>query len=706
MKVSEAGEGRLSDADFWRETPDEYAATTWFQNLYWPDGVRCPTCVGCDVQTIDDGGLQSHRCNRCQRDFSLTTETLMEGLAIPLLEWRQALLIMTGGSTLGSVPELSRRIGWDVATAREATRRLLLATIEPVRPLREPAELDWTWVDHPRAEGYRGKSLAIAVIGRASHRVAGLRTIPREREREVHRFVGEHLAPGMTLFVDTHASNRDIPDAIKYFVDHHRKQYACGPASTNLPEGLWQRIKRTLHTDYDWYFNDNLDLWLAGLQWRENQRDLKPRERMMALAMAMRWKAPTQVRDRTDRHEQLELGSTFDHRCDDCENADCLADRHQRWGRGCLGPTPPGHGAPPDGTRRYGIMPLQAHGPSHPARPKTGWSSATPLRYGRRTDVVIREENGTVGRHHRRPMTTYPKTIEETDMDTNNHEHKQHGDFAKVKPSRVARRPLAAGSTLYGFRRLALPGAEDAPVTDLQLRDETPDEASAERWFRTIYWPPGVNMRCPRCSWNEPSKSLRDKSALPYRCLRCRKTFSVKTNTVMHRSRLTLVQWKQALHIWTGGDRPCSSKELGSRIGVDDGTARDITQRLLKAAQEDIPPLREPSELAPVPPGRQAQIQAQGPAPPISGDRNRHGGTPFRTDHHQEGFKRGQGHLSGFHRRAFHSWDASLPEQSPDPSGHSQRDSTLPVAPGIVISTPESEANDTHHMGYRVPGDR
>lgn len=195
-------------------------------------------------------------------------------------------------------------------------------------------------------------------------------------------------------------------------------------------------------------------------------------------------------------------------------------------------------------------------------------------------------------------MTTYPKTIEETDMDTNNHEHKQHGDFAKVKPSRVARRPLAAGSTLYGFRRLALPGAEDAPVTDLQLRDETPDEASAERWFRTIYWPPGVNMRCPRCSWNEPSKSLRDKSALPYRCLRCRKTFSVKTNTVMHRSRLTLVQWKQALHIWTGGDRPCSSKELGSRIGVDDGTARDITQRLLKAAQEDIPPLREPSELA------------------------------------------------------------------------------------------------------------
>lgn len=334
VKVSEAGEGRLSDADFWRETPDEYAATTWFQNLYWPDGVRCPTCVGCDVQTIDDGGLQSHRCNRCQRDFSLTTETLMEGLAIPLLEWRQALLIMTGGSTLGSVPELSRRIGWDVATAREATRRLLLATIEPVRPLREPAELDWTWVDHPRAEGYRGKSLAIAVIGRASHRVAGLRTIPREREREVHRFVGEHLAPGMTLFVDTHASNRDIPDAIKYFVDHHRKQYACGPASTNLPEGLWQRIKRTLHTDYDWYFNDNLDLWLAGLQWRENQRDLKPRERMMALAMAMRWKAPTQVRDRTDRHEQLELGSTFDHRCDDCENADCLADRHQRWGRG------------------------------------------------------------------------------------------------------------------------------------------------------------------------------------------------------------------------------------------------------------------------------------------------------------------------------------------------------------------------------------
>ena len=66
----------------------------------------------------------------------------------------------------------------------------------------------------------------------------------------------------------------------------------------------------------------------------------------------------------------------------------------------------------------------------------------------------------------------------------------------------------------------------------------------------------------------------------------------------MRRSRLPLRTWKEALFIWTGGTLPSSSAELARRLGVDEGTAQDITRRILKAAKEDIPPLQEPAELA------------------------------------------------------------------------------------------------------------
>ncbi len=66
----------------------------------------------------------------------------------------------------------------------------------------------------------------------------------------------------------------------------------------------------------------------------------------------------------------------------------------------------------------------------------------------------------------------------------------------------------------------------------------------------------------------------------------------------MHGSPLPLRTWKRALFIWTGGNLPSSSEELARRLGVNEGTAQDITYRILKAAEEDIPPLWEPAEMA------------------------------------------------------------------------------------------------------------
>ena len=331
-----------SDAEFWSHFPDDAAARTWFTNVFWPeDAVHCPRCESCHVDELENDAPQPYRCRDCEQDFSVTSDTLMDGLTIPLLEWSQALFIFTGGVTLCSRRELSRRIGWDEETAREAVYRLLLAMEEPIIPLREPAELDCA--DLPYPPDHLGEAKVIALVGRHTRRVAGLKMISGETKKEIESFVHERLAKGMTLFTDTHLSVKNISDVEQpkgSSVKHSAHQYVRGPGSINLDEGLWRRVKRLLQVEFDWFFDRSLSLWLDGIQWRENRRLLSHQERMAELAQGLRSKPPPPTQDSFSKRlsldsfsERIEL-EPLPHRCQDCRISDCRAEREESvWGK-------------------------------------------------------------------------------------------------------------------------------------------------------------------------------------------------------------------------------------------------------------------------------------------------------------------------------------------------------------------------------------
>ena len=322
---------RYTDDEFWADNPDERAAYRWLAGVFWPEGPRCPTCWSCDVTDISPGPVPRYRCSGCKQDFSIVTKTLMDGLEIPLREWRHAVFIFTGGPTISSPRELAERIGWDDRTAREVTYRLLQAAAEPNVPLQEPSEDDCTELVHPTAAGCTGKSSVHATIGRCSRRVTGLRRIPSQHLSHISRSVGEDLAPGMKRFCDDHASNRGIRGEDQHTLAHGKKQFARGPACTNLAEGLWPRLKRVLHVDYSWYIDQSLTHWLDGLRWWENHRTLGHRERMSKLAEAMLHKKPQRIIDPV--YEQQEMGQLCGPPCTDCRNVHCLATRNTSFGR-------------------------------------------------------------------------------------------------------------------------------------------------------------------------------------------------------------------------------------------------------------------------------------------------------------------------------------------------------------------------------------
>ena len=125
------------------------------------------------------------------------------------------------------------------------------------------------------------------------------------------------------------------------------------------------------------------------------------------------------------------------------------------------------------------------------------------------------------------------------------------------------------------------------------------DDQAAAQWLSEAFWPEGEGeIRCPRCAWSDRAKPSSKSAGQPYWCPRCRRNFSMKTETVMADSHLTLRQWARALHIWTAGPVPCSSQKLKNDLGISESAALNVTYRLQKAAQEELPPLREPAELA------------------------------------------------------------------------------------------------------------
>ena len=90
----------LTEFDAWFVS--ETACAEFLGRVRWPEGFRCPSCCGTDAWPTARGQL---RCNRCQRQTSVTAGTIFEGTRKPLRLWFQAMWYVTnqkhGVSALG-----------------------------------------------------------------------------------------------------------------------------------------------------------------------------------------------------------------------------------------------------------------------------------------------------------------------------------------------------------------------------------------------------------------------------------------------------------------------------------------------------------------------------------------------------------------------------------------------------------------------------
>ena len=124
--------------------------------------------------------------------------------------------------------------------------------------------------------------------------------------------------------------------------------------------------------------------------------------------------------------------------------------------------------------------------------------------------------------------------------------------------------------------------ADDLTLIDFFRRFPTDDAAQA--WFVSRRWPDGII--CPTCQSTDVQTDAKHPE-MPYRCRECRHYFSVKTNSIMHSSKLGYQQWALALYLLTTSKKGISAADLGRKLGISRKSAWHMAHRIRETFNTD-----------------------------------------------------------------------------------------------------------------------
>ena len=132
---------------------------------------------------------------------------------------------------------------------------------------------------------------------------------------------------------------------------------------------------------------------------------------------------------------------------------------------------------------------------------------------------------------------------------------------------------------------MAGPGrAHREGISLMELADRFPTEDAARQWFEDQRWPDGV--RCARCDGDKVTP-VASGQPMPYRCRDCRKYFSVRTNSVMERSKITLRKWAWGIYLSTTNLKGVSSLKLHRDLNITQKSAWFMAHRIREALTAD-----------------------------------------------------------------------------------------------------------------------
>lgn len=133
-------------------------------------------------------------------------------------------------------------------------------------------------------------------------------------------------------------------------------------------------------------------------------------------------------------------------------------------------------------------------------------------------------------------------------------------------------------------------------ISLLDLFDKFPTEKAAEDWFEQQRWGE-TGMYCPRCGGCDKVRPQHNRRPMPYHCGDCRRFFSVRTGSLMERSKIPLQKWAIAIFLVTTHLKSISSMKLHRDLAITQKSAWFMLHRIRQAYDLDEPRLDGPVEI-------------------------------------------------------------------------------------------------------------
>jgi transposase-like protein len=294
----------------------EADAYAFMESLRWPDKPVCPHCgsiadhyyltpkapEGRKTRTGSISQRRVWKCRDCRKQFSVLTGTIFHGSKVHLQTWLFVVFEMAANKNGLAAREIERKYGVSPKTAWFMAHRIreAMKTRAPLALLTGTIVADETWVGgNPGNDHYYKAPRPVRPGENMGTQKTPVLSLINAETGEVRSKVVAHVTGATLRKVISEnvamADSRLMTDEGSWYiqlgkeftshetVNHSRDEYVRGDVSTNLAEGYFSQLKRSLDGTFHHVSVEHLDRYLAEFDFRYSSRKISDTQRTARL---------------------------------------------------------------------------------------------------------------------------------------------------------------------------------------------------------------------------------------------------------------------------------------------------------------------------------------------------------------------------------------------------------------------------------------